>query len=110
MPPPRSKWTRLSPGRAQGAARAGAVDALAVDRALVVDAAGAERDVVAPELAVLQRHGIAARGQRARHLLEVLLQRQLALRQVPGAVDLGGHDPQVGRAPGAATLADRGGF
>src|SRR6476659_7391233 len=116
-PPNRSKraWSwpvswLASPGRAPGAARRRPVDALAVDRALVAHAAGAKRDLVAVQFAVLQRHRLAAGAQRAGHFLELLLEREIALGELPRPFHLGRDDPQVRGAPGVAALADRGGF
>ena len=89
-----------------------ALDRIAVDAAAVLGAAGGETDLIAAQPAVCNRRGIAAGLERAGEHLESLLERELALRQLPRAFDLRRHDPQVGGAviAAAAGFVDRDGF
>src|SRR2546421_9411824 len=76
------------------------LDLLAGVAAMVLLAAGAEDDLVAAHLAV-DRHGAFSGAQRAGEHLERLLERELALRQLPLSRDARRHDPEERRAPGA---------
>src|SRR5438874_5060280 len=76
------------------------LDLLAGVAAMVLLAAGAEDDLVPAHLAV-DRHDAFSGAQRAGEHLERLLERELALRQLPLARDTRRHDPEERRAPGA---------
>src|SRR6185369_783709 len=66
---------------------------LAVDARVVLLAAGGEGHLRAAHLAG-DGDVLAFRMQRAGEHLEFLLEGELALRQLVGAGDLGGHDPE----------------
>src|SRR5450756_2378120 len=72
-----------------------AFDRIAADFAAVFGAAGAESDLIAAQPAAADRHGAVAGFERAFDHLEVLPEREFALRQLPYPSDFCGHDPQV---------------
>ncbi len=75
---------------------------IAVDPAGVLSAIRSKADLIAVELTVDRRNDVAV-FERAGDHLKSLLDRQLALGQLPCAADFCRHDPQVRRAPvGAA--------
>src|SRR5262245_43161955 len=75
------------------------LDRVAADLAGVLRAPRSESDIGAGQPALYRRHHLTA-GERAGDELEILLEHQLALRQLPGAVDLGRHEPEEGVAIG----------
>src|SRR6185503_13342063 len=75
------------------------------DAAAVVLAAGLERDLFAAHAAVGDRERLAFGAERAGEHLEFLLERELALRQLVRAGDLGGHDPEQRGAPRLVAVA-----
>src|SRR3712207_2307210 len=97
IPPPlpiERKDALRAAGVPRGAARRSALHALAIDRAAVLNAARGEHDLVAPHPALLHRQRLALGAQRTGEHLELLLERKLALRQLPAAADLRRHDPE----------------
>jgi hypothetical protein len=82
------------------------LEGLAVELAAVALAAGVEGDLLAAHLA-FEREGLALAAQRAGEHLELLLERHVALRRLVAARDLGRHDPEQRRAPGALAAVVR---
>src|SRR5216683_1878695 len=85
------------------------LELLAVGLAAVSVSARGEADLVAAHLA-FQRERLAFGAQRAGEHLELLLQRQLALRDLVRAGDAGGDDPEEGGAPGTVAALHQGGL
>src|SRR5918993_5377294 len=71
----------------------------------IVLAAGAKGNLLAAHAAIGDRDGLAFGAQGAGEHLVLLLERELALRQLVRAADLGRHDPEQRRAPRLAAIA-----
>src|SRR5688500_16711870 len=91
-------------GRGPGAvALDTAFEVVAVYLPAVLGAGGRERDLVSAH-APIDGDGLVPGLERAGKHLEVLLELELALRELPRAVDFCRHDPQVGDAVRAAAF------
>src|SRR5687768_16619835 len=82
---------------ARSGARDGALDAVGADLAAVLRVARREADLVAAQ-APVDGHRAPAVAERSGEVLKALLERELPLAELPGALDFGRHDPQIGRA------------
>src|SRR5262245_1297220 len=81
-----------------------AIDGAAVDLAPVLRAGRGEYDLLARDPAAGDRRDDIPVLQGARHELIVLLERELAVPELPGALDLGRDDPEVTAAVGRAAV------
>src|SRR5687768_11104168 len=93
--PPRAAFGR---SRSAGRSPAVALNRVTLDAPSVLLVAGAERDLGTIDLAVPDRGAQTAGSQRAGHLLIPLFEDQLTVSQLPGALRLGRHIPEIGAA------------
>src|SRR6266852_5971077 len=84
----------------------GPLDRIPVHAAAIFGARSHEPDLIAAQIAPGNRRRDISGIERSRDLLEFLLERELALRSFPAALDAGGHDPQIGGAVRIATELD----